>query len=181
MRKIPPDDRLAGWFAQWRQPLRRWLGSRRRIPEADLDDVAQDVFVRLIRYDRADVIDAPQAYLFRVAANVANEWVLRARNQRPHHPRWLDELTIEDQPTLEIVREQSREQVARAIRRLPPRTRAVLRLKFRDGLTNAAIAARLGLHSVTVKRDLMQGYSRLRLDLSPELLMALEAEGTINE
>jgi RNA polymerase sigma factor (sigma-70 family) len=161
---------LSRWFRQWRRPLQRWLGSQRRIPDADLDDVAQDVFLRLLHYDRAEVIDAPQAYLFRVAANVANEWALRARNQRPHDPRWLAPLTFEDRSELETFREQSRAQVARAIQGLPPRTREVLRLKFRDGLTNAEIAVRLGLHPVTVKRDLLQSYSRLRLDLSPEQL-----------
>ena len=174
MPKMPPEERLAVWFSQWHRPLRRWLGSRRRVPQADLDDVAQDVFLRLIHYDRAEVIAAPQAYLFRVAANVANEWALRARNQRPHDPKWLADLVTEDQPTLETVREQSRGQVARAIRGLPPRTREVLRLKFHEGLTNAEIAARLGVHPVTVKRDLMESYSRVRLDLSPELLVALE-------
>jgi RNA polymerase sigma factor (sigma-70 family) len=174
MRKPPPEERLSRWFSQWRRPLQRWLGSHRRIPEADLDDVAQDVFLRLLHYDRAEVIDAPQAYLFRVAANVANEWALRARNQRPHDAKWLAGLTFEDQPTLETAREQSLAQVARAILGLPPRTREVLRLKFNEGLTNAEIAARLGLHPVTIKRDLLHSYSRLRLELSPELLPALE-------
>jgi DNA-directed RNA polymerase specialized sigma24 family protein len=82
MPDTPPQERLAAWFSQWRQPLRRWLGSRRRIPAADLDDLAQDVFLRLIHYERAEIVDAPQAYLFRVAANVANEWAMRARNQQ---------------------------------------------------------------------------------------------------
>jgi RNA polymerase sigma-70 factor (ECF subfamily) len=169
-----PQQRLAGWFDQWRQPLRRWLRSRRRIPVADLDDLAQDVFLRLIRYDRAEVVDAPQAYLFRVAANVANEWAMRARNQRPHQAKWLADLSTEEQPVLETLREQSRAHIARAIRELPPRMQEVLRLKFHEGLKNAEIAVRLGLHPVTVKRDLIESYSRLRLDLSPDLLAALE-------
>jgi RNA polymerase sigma-70 factor (ECF subfamily) len=168
------QERLATWFNQWRQPLRRWLGSRCGIPTEDLDDLAQDVFLRLIHYDRAEVVDAPQAYLFRVAANVANEWAMRSRNQRPHQAKWLAELATDDKPALDTLREQSRVQVARALHELSPRAREVLRLKFREGLTNAQIAARLGLHPVTVKRELMQSYSRLRLDLSPDLLPALE-------
>jgi RNA polymerase sigma factor (sigma-70 family) len=175
MRKIPSEPHLALWFRQWHGPLRRWLGSRRRIPKAEIDDVAQDVFLRLIHYDRAHVVESPQAYLFRVAANVANEWALRARNQRPHNPKWLADLTLDDEPTLETVRDQSRAQVTRAILALPPRMREVLRLKFRHDMTIAQIAEQLGLHPVTVKRDLMQSYVRLRLDLSSDLLAALES------
>jgi len=168
------QGRLAGWFSQWRQPLQRWLGSRRRIPASELDDVTQEVFLRLLKYERAAVIDSPQAYLFQVAANVANEWALKARNRRPHDSKWLADLKIEDQPSVEVMRDQSRSEVARAVCELPPRAREVLRLRYREGLSNGEIAARLNLHPQTIKRDLLQSYSRLRLDLSPELLGALE-------
>jgi RNA polymerase sigma factor (sigma-70 family) len=168
------QQRLSEWFAQWRRPLKRWLGSRRRIPAADLDDVAQDVFLRLLRYERTEVIKSPQAYLFQVAANVATEWSLKSRNRRPHDSAWLSDLAIEDQPSCEAMRDESRLQIARAINQLPPRAREVLRLRYRDGLSNGEIAARLRLHPQTIKRDLMESYSRLRLDLSPDLLTALE-------
>jgi RNA polymerase sigma-70 factor (ECF subfamily) len=167
-------SKLAGWFTQWRRPLQRWLGSRRRIPSADLDDLTQEVFLRLLKYDRGEVIDSPQAYLFQVAGNVATEWALKARNRRPHDSRWLTDLTIEDQPSVEAMRDESRSQITRAINQLPPRAREVLRLRYRDGLSNGEIAARLKLHPQTIKRDLLQSYSRLRLDLTPELLAALE-------
>lgn len=161
----PPPSRLASWFTQWSEPLKRWLASRRRVPPADLEDVTQEVFLRLLKYRRADVIDAPQAYLFQVAGNVANEWALRARSRHPHESRWLNELTIEDVVAADIVREQTRNHVSRALLELPPRAREILRLRYRDGLSNAEIAARLKVHPQTVKRDLLQAYSRLRLDL----------------
>jgi RNA polymerase sigma factor (sigma-70 family) len=165
---------LAGWFMQWRQPLRRWLGSRRRIPSADLDDMTQEVFLRLLKYQRAEVIDSPQAYLYQVAANVATEWALKARNRRPHESKWLAELTIDDPATMDAMQQQSAAQVAHAVRTLPPRAREVLRLRYSEGLSNGEIAARLRLHPQTIKRDLLLSYSRLRLDLDPELLVALE-------
>jgi RNA polymerase sigma factor (sigma-70 family) len=168
------SQRLARWFGQWRQPLRRWLGSRRRIPAPDLDDVTQEVFLRLLKYDRAEVIDSPQAYLFQVAAHVAAEWALKARNRRPHEPKWLADLAIEDQASVDAMRDQSRAQVARAIRELPARAREVLRLRYHEGLSNGQIAARFKLHPQTIKRDLLESYSRLRLDLDPDLLVELE-------
>lgn len=161
----PSPNRLASWFNQWSEPLKRWLASRRRVPAADLEDVTQEVFLRLLKYRRADVIDAPQAYLFQVASNVANEWALRARSRHPHEPKWLNELAIEDPASLDIVREQTRSQVSRALLELPPRAREILRLRYKDGLSNAQIAARLKVHPQTIKRDLLQAYSQLRLDL----------------
>src|SRR5579862_3030866 len=96
------QGRLASWFSQWRQPLRRWLGSNRRIPAAELDDLTQEVFLRLLRYERAEVVESPQGYLFQVAANVATEWGLKARNRQPHRAEWLGELSIADQPAAEV-------------------------------------------------------------------------------
>lgn len=58
-----------------------------------------------MKYQRADVIDAPQAYLFQVAGNVANEWALRARNRHPHESKCLNELAIEDPASLNIPRQ----------------------------------------------------------------------------
>src|SRR5687768_14022872 len=65
---------------------------------ADLDDVAQEVFLRLMRYPRSELVEHPQAYLFRMAANVAAERALRARHSRPHESEWLDDLTADDRP-----------------------------------------------------------------------------------
>jgi RNA polymerase sigma factor (sigma-70 family) len=96
---------------------------------------------------------------------VANEWALRARSRHPHESKWLNELAIDDPHSADAIREQTRSQVARALLTLPPRAREILRLRYRDGLSNAQIAARLKVHPQTVKRDLLQAYGRLRLDL----------------
>ena len=47
-----------------------------------MDDAAQEVFLRLLRYDRGELVENPQAYLFKVATNVAAEWSIRARRER---------------------------------------------------------------------------------------------------
>jgi DNA-directed RNA polymerase specialized sigma24 family protein len=60
--------RLTDWFHQWRVPLRRFLVGRRGVPAADVDDVAQEVFLRLVRYEKTELVDHPQAYLYKVAA-----------------------------------------------------------------------------------------------------------------
>ena len=52
---------------------------------ADVNEVAQEVFLRLLRYDKGELIDYPQAYLSKMAANVVNEWAIRA-SRRVGHP-----------------------------------------------------------------------------------------------
>ena|SRR2546427_7067363 len=64
MGEVDPKRRLADWFRQWRSPLRKFLLRRGSVPASDLDDIAQEVFLRLMRYDRTELIEHPQAYLF---------------------------------------------------------------------------------------------------------------------
>ena len=103
----PRNRRLVTWFKRWRKPIRQWLSHRSSVPSADLDDLAQEVFLRLLRYSDDVAIDNPQGYLFRIAANVANEWQERARHRKPHDDSWLEDLQVEfnDEPENTIARE----------------------------------------------------------------------------
>ncbi len=92
MGEVDPKRRLADWFRQWRSPLRKFLLRRGSVPASDLDDIAQEVFLRLMRYDRTELIEHPQAYLFKMATNVVAEWAIRGRHMRAHEPKWLAEL-----------------------------------------------------------------------------------------
>ncbi|HEY4367758.1 MAG TPA: RNA polymerase sigma factor [Steroidobacteraceae bacterium] len=164
------NGRIATWFSQWRSPIRRWLATRSSVPTADLDDLAQEVFLRLLRYSDDAVVENPQGYLFRIAANVANEWRDRARQSRPHDECWLEGLQIEagDEPENTVARSLVHEQVRAAVKRLPQRQREVLLLHVNDGLTYKQIADRLRLTYRIVLRDLTRAYSQLRMDLKVE-------------
>jgi DNA-directed RNA polymerase specialized sigma24 family protein len=85
-----PHDRLTDWFRDWRAPLRRFLQRHRKDLAADVDDVAQEVCLRLLRYDRSDLVEHPQAYLYKVAMNVSAEWATRSSRRRQHSPDWID-------------------------------------------------------------------------------------------
>jgi RNA polymerase sigma factor (sigma-70 family) len=168
----PADHRhrLASWFREWRRPIRHWLSRRSSVPTADLDDVAQEVFLRLLRYSDAVVVDNPQGYLFRIAANVASEWRERARVRRPHDQSWLQELQIDaaDEPENAAARSLVQEHVQAAVQRLPQRQRVVLLLHVNDGLTYLQIAQQLGLSYRAVLRDLTRAYSQLRMQLGAD-------------
>lgn len=162
--------RMSDWFRQWRAPLRKFLSGKGGVATADVDDVAQEVFLRLLRYERAELIEHPQAYLYKMASNVAAEWSIRTRQRRPHEAKWLAELVIEDQPESQAVRHSAQGEVARAINTLTPGQREVLKLFFADGLAQAQIADRLGSTPRSVRRHLAKSYEKLRHELDVDLI-----------
>jgi RNA polymerase sigma factor (sigma-70 family) len=168
--KAGRDGRLIEWFGKWRKPIRSWLRNRASVPPGDIDDLAQEVFLRLLRYSDDIAVDNPQGYLFRIAANVANEWRERSRVRKPHDDSWLEELQIEagEEPENAFARSRANEYVQAAVDRLPPRQREVLLLHVNEGLTYKQIAQLRGLTYRIVLRDLTRAYSTLRMQLRLE-------------
>ncbi len=64
---IRPNKRFAQWFKDWRKPVRQWLSRRAAVPAAELDDLAQEVFLRLLRYSEKTAVENPLGYLLRIA------------------------------------------------------------------------------------------------------------------
>lgn len=172
--------RLTEWFESWRGAMRRWLSSRSSIQPADLDDVAQEVFLRLIRYSNDTMVEYPQSYLFRIATNVVNEWHERARNKLPHDEAGLEALQEEPhrEPENSMERTLVNKQVQTAVDHLPPRQRAVLLLHINDELTYKQIAVKLKLSPRIVRRDIANAYMQLRCDLH-SVHMARPATGPL--
>jgi RNA polymerase sigma factor (sigma-70 family) len=164
------DGRLIEWFGKWRKPIRSWLRNRASVPPGDIDDLAQEVFLRLLRYSDDVAVDNPQGYLFRIAANVANEWRERSRVRKPHDDSWLNELQIDagEEPENAFAKTRTNEYVQAAVDRLPPRQREVLLLHVNEGLTYKQIAQQRGLTYRIVLRDLTRAYSTLRMQLRLE-------------
>lgn len=164
------NGRLTVWFGRWRKPIRSWFTSRASVPRAEVDDLAQEVFLRLLRYSDDVAVENPQGYLFRIAANVANEWRDRSRVRQPHDRSWLDELQIDpaDQPDNAVFQNRVSKQLQTAVDRLPKRQRQVLLLHVNEGLTYKEIADRLDVTYRIVLRDLTRAYATLRMQLKAE-------------
>lgn len=80
-----PD--LTALYIRFHKPLRKWLERRCQFSGVDPDDVAQEVFVRLLRYPHQQgKEDGRGGYIFHIASNVASEYGERSVNQRPHAP-----------------------------------------------------------------------------------------------
>jgi len=176
MRPHAKHERLTDWFQlfkRWRSPLRKlWF-----LTESDLEDVSQEVFLRLLRYDNLDLIEHPQAYLFRMAANVMGERTMRSQHRHPHDAAWLEDLQAESDPESEALRDCAHEQLRKALAGLPPRQQEVLRLHFGEGLARAQIAERLAISERSVKRDLISAYGKLRFLLHSDHASGPELRG----
>lgn len=170
---MDPERKLTAWFRQWGTDLRNFLVARRLAHRSDIDDIAQEVFLRLLRYDREELVEHPKAYLFRMASNLAAEWALRARSRRPHESRWLADLSTQDLPHELAVQASVQREIERALNTLSPRQRHVLKLHIEENLSVSEIAARLGCTARIVKRELTRSYSRLRGELNVDLIGAL--------
>lgn len=166
--------RLSDWFRQWRGPLRKFLSGRVGVRAADVEDVAQEVFLRIMRYDKAELIEHPQAYLYKIAANVAAEWSMRSASSLRHDAKWLTDLAGGEQPDALLLLAQSQAAIKRALDTLQPRQRQVLKLYFTEELSHSAIAERTGETLRTVRRHFARGYGQLRRELHPDLLRSFE-------
>jgi len=162
---VDSRDRLVEWFREWHTPLRRFLRARPGTSSADVDDIAQEVFLRLLRYDRAELVEHPQAYLFRIAAHVSSEWTARAVRTQPHSADWLEELVDPATPLSATERTSVETLIRNALATLPARAREVLRLLHAEELGYDQIAERLGLTRRIVKRVVVESYAVLRRSL----------------
>lgn len=161
------DQRAKDWFSKWHKPIRSWLRNRASVPPGDVADLASEVFLRVLRYSDSIEVENQQGYLFRIAANVANEWRERSRNCKPHDSDWLDGLEVDTEFEPVAIHEAAdqKRKVEAAYARLPPRQRHILLLHLNEELTYKQIAARERLTYRIVLRDLTRAYAQLRTDL----------------
>jgi RNA polymerase sigma factor (sigma-70 family) len=158
------ERRIAEWARNWNAGLTRFL--KRRLPEQiDAEDLAQEVYVRLLRIEKLDHIEEPQAYLYRVASNVAAEWRMRACYSTPHSEDELDALVANATPESILDEAEFGQQLNAALSRMPPMVRAVIFLKLRDGESHELIAQRLSITPRMVRRLLTAGYAHLRSNI----------------
>lgn len=156
--------RLIEWFRCWCRPIRSFISANHRVPSAEVDDLTQEVFLRLLRYSDDVLVENPQGYLFRVATNVVHGWRQRCSVRLPHDEVGLDELQIDsdDEPQNAFARASANRQLRAAVARLPARQREILLLHVDEGLTYNQIAQLRGLTYRIVLRDLTRAYSTLR-------------------
>lgn len=161
---MPPRDSESGrWFSQHVQPhepmLRAWLRTRFARDE-DIDDVVQEVYMRLLRARERGEVALPKAFLFAVARNLATDRFRHRAAVQLESFVDSDALSVleEGDGTPEIIaRNQELEILTNAIQSLPDRCRQIFTLRKVYGLSQAEIAKQMGVSESTVSAQLTIG------------------------
>jgi RNA polymerase sigma-70 factor (ECF subfamily) len=132
------------FYEQTARNLRAYL--RRSLPPDAVDDAVQEAYVRLLRTPHAGLpADERRAYLYRIAANLANDaWRARAKMPPAGGPAPDDTAGRTPSPTARL-------DVTRALDRLRVQERTMLWLAYVEQASHREIAAALSLKEGSVK------------------------------
>lgn len=148
--------------------LHRYLLRRVGRP-SDADDLAQEVFARLLRVRDAELVRDPLAYLLGIATHVVREF-----RQRKEHARVVFDSALADDvcDNSESVATRGpaenfelKNRLERALAQLSPTHQIVLLLVKRDGLSHAEAARSAGLSVHTIEKYVVDARARLRIML----------------
>ena len=152
-------------FAEHRAALQAFFLRRIR-SKADAADLAQEVYVRMLRISDQAAIRNPVHYLYTVANNLVKEHAVLDRRQASGID--IDEAPAHEQ--LETLPEfdgelDATQRVARlgvVLKQLRPKCRAAVELRFTHELSYRAIATHLGVSPQMAKKYVAQGLSHCR-------------------
>lgn len=152
-------------YRRWYKPIRAWV-RRSNVPSQWVEDVVQDVFVRLLRYDLGEVENVG-GYMFKVAANATNEWMARSCFSKNHVD--FDDLGegvigVADVPEAALENIEFQKAIEIRLSRVQGRKLLILMFRLYEEKTYKEIADELGLTYRTVLRDLVHTYSQLRVE-----------------
>lgn len=150
----------------YRWELHRYL-LRRMGRSQEVEDLEQEIYLRLLRMDQMECVREPLAYLYTVASNVVADYTVSQR-QKAHVT--VDSEAIESWandpdralPDNLAERIDLERQLDRALSELPPLQAKALILHYQEGLYCEEIAARLGLSPKSVDKYLARGKGRMR-------------------
>ena len=164
----PKPSLVERLFAEHRGALQTFFLRRIRA-KADAGDLAQEVYVRMLRVSDEAAIRNPVHYLYTVANNLVKEHAVLDRR----HASGID---IDEAPAheqLQILPEfggdlDAKQRVARlgsVLKQLRPKCRAAVELRFTQGLSYRAIAMHLGVSPQMARKYVEQalGHCRRRM------------------
>lgn len=161
---------LDHYAREYRGALSRYF-SRRGAPSSAIDDLVQEVFVRLARLAQKSVIDNGEAYLMRTASTV---WIDHLRKQQRMNSRVHFEYDDEQHspagisPERALESKQSLDRVVAALEALPTRTRQIYLLCRVDGRKRRSVAEQMGITVSAVDKQLMSAAKAVGLAASEE-------------
>ncbi len=164
---MPPDNaEQSAWFVENLQPheamLRSWLTSR--FPSGiDIDDIIQDACVRVMRAREKGPVNAPKAFFFATARNLALNAIRSSKARREKDTVPIDTCEFLDEASdvhETVARNQELEILTKAIQALPDRCRQIFTLRKVYGMPQREIAKKLGISARTVNAQISIGVNK---------------------
>jgi RNA polymerase sigma factor (sigma-70 family) len=151
--------------SRYGERLRSFL-TRRLRNASDAPDLAQEVFLRLMRVEHHESIRSPEAYLFTVASHVLHQHALK-QSETPVSVDISDlfgelQLTSGDDPAAKADIAQRLEHLERSLKELPPKMSTTLMLHRFAGFSIEEIGEQLGVSRPTAKKYLARALTHCR-------------------
>jgi RNA polymerase sigma factor (sigma-70 family) len=149
-------------FAEQRGGLQVFFQRRVKV---DAQDLAQEVYVRILRLNDTQAIRNPELYLYTVANNLVKEHSVVERRLNTDD---VDDFAIQEQlaelPNFEsdIDTGERKKRLRLALAELSPKCRAAVVMQYRDGMSYDEIGQRLAISSNMVKKYLAQALEHCR-------------------
>lgn len=163
-------ETLKALGCQFRPVLLQYF-QRRVKNRTEAEDLAQEVFLRLLKRGDISKLKDTRGYLFETAASVLTD---RARKRRSHHS---DDHEVFD-PTLHgnedfpsdhvLIEQEVLTRATRALLELPERARTIFVLRRLEGLRYQDIAQRLGLSLSLVEKQMARAVAYLAQRMNEE-------------
>ena len=153
-------DRLA---RRYYAPLASFFRKRTR-DTTEVQDLVQQVFLRLAQHRELGEIRNAEGYIFQTASNTLKDHI---RNTAVRERFIREKIEIGDEshsafsPERVLLGRESVAQLADALRQLPERTRDVFMLRCFEGLKHAEIARLQGISVRTVEKHLERALAHL--------------------
>src|ERR1700678_4673769 len=156
---------VASIAARYGPRLRRFLSVRLRNAD-DVPDLAQEVFLRLLRVEGYQNIRSPEAYLFTIASHVIHQDAVR-RSSEPTSVDIADvfselRTSASDDPPDQAAHAQQLDELESILAHLPPRVATALVLHRVAGYSVQEVADELGVTRETAKKYLARAVEHCR-------------------
>lgn len=146
--------------------LHRFLARRMHRPQ-EIEDLVQEVYVRLLKVDEGDFVRNPRAYILQTASHVFHDYF--EKDRRAQHYVVTDSEMVEhvsehppELPTCELAQRLStQKQLNAALAQLSPIHASVLLMFYREGYSYEEIASQLRVSIRQVKRYLANAKQEL--------------------
>lgn len=151
--------------------LASWLSKRVRNDE-DANDLAQEAFLRMHKFQQSRELDNARAFLFRTANNLAVDQLRRDKV----HDRYLSSEMLPEQsdeeddkfaPSAErtVSAEQELGKIYEVVDRMPPKVRRAFLLHRGKDMSYSEIAAEMNVSTSMVEKYIIEALKLLRQEL----------------